>query len=115
MKNIFYYRDPRKGEYDDTDTVLSWSAKRYTHILQLRQQALDKARKMWVDYVLMIDADNIILHTNLLTTLIQRNKVIVGPMLETGVAFSNYWSGQVNLCLFEQILKINKERRNWVL
>ena len=50
---------------------------------------------MWVDYLFFIDADNIILHKELFTTLIKRNKLIVGPMLETGVAWSNYWSDQV--------------------
>ena len=28
-------RDPRKGDYDDADTVLSWSAKRYNHLLKV--------------------------------------------------------------------------------
>ena len=56
---------------------------------------MNKARKMWVDYVFFIDADNIITNADLLSTLIRRNKLIVGPMLETGVAFSNYWSAQV--------------------
>ena len=89
-------RDPRKGEYDDTETVLSWSPKRYAHTLKLKQEALNKARKMWVDYVFFIDADNIITHQELLSVLIKRNKLVVGPMLETGVAFSNFWSGQVS-------------------
>ena len=77
------------------DTVLSWSPKRYAHTLRLKQEAMNKARKMWVDYVFFIDADNIITNADLLSTLIRRNKLIVGPMLETGVAFSNYWSAQV--------------------
>ena len=51
---------------------------------------------MWVDYVFFIDADNIITHQELLSVLIKRNKLVVGPMLETGVAFSNFWSGQVS-------------------
>ena len=88
-------RDPRKGEYDDTDTVLSWSPKRYAHTLRLKQEAIDKARRMWVDYVFFIDADNILLNSDVLNVLIRRNKTVVGPMLETGVAFSNYWSAQV--------------------
>lgn len=62
---------------------------------KLKQEALDRARKMWVDYLFFIDADNIILHKELFTTLIKRNKLVVGPMLETGVAWSNYWSDQV--------------------
>ena len=62
---------------------------------KLKQEALDRARKMWVDYLFFVDADNIILHKELFTTLIKRNKLVVGPMLETGVAWSNYWSDQV--------------------
>ena len=105
-------RDPRKGEYDDTDTVLSWSPKRYAHTLRLKQEAIDKARRMWVDYVFFIDADNILLHSDVLNVLIRRNKTVVGPMLETGVAFSNYWSAQVKNPYFRLFLSIGKCYKN---
>ena len=114
-------RDPRKGEYDDTDTVLSWSPKRYAHTLRLKQEAIDKARRMWVDYVFFIDADNILLHSDVLNVLIRRNKTVVGPMLETGVAFSNYWSAQVKTPTsdysyrLENAIKMSLEYGNWLL
>ena len=60
---------------------------------------------MWCDYVLFIDADNIILQNDLLLRLMNRNKLIVGPMLETGVAFSNFWTGQV--CFTRRDLSVN--------
>ena len=50
---------------------------------------------MWCDYLFFVDADNILLYGDLLLKLIKRNKLVVAPMLETGSAFSNYWSGQV--------------------
>ena len=53
-------RDPRKGHWNDAQTELSWSPNRYDHILKLRQQALNHARNMLVDYLFMIDADNIL-------------------------------------------------------
>ena len=101
-------RDPRKGHWNDAQTELSWSPNRYDHILKLRQQALNHARNMLVDYLFMIDADNILvqviaqetiksdllLQPSLLRKLVLRDKPIVGPMLETGVPFSNFWSNQ---------------------
>ena len=32
---VLEVRDPRKGEYDDADTQLSWSRKRYEHTLKV--------------------------------------------------------------------------------
>ena len=49
---------------------------------------------MWADYLFMIDADNILTEENVLKRLIMRNKTVIGPMLETGVAFSNFWTAQ---------------------
>jgi len=49
---------------------------------------------MWCDYLFFIDSDNIILYGDILLKLIRRNKLVVSPMLETGSAFSNYWSAQ---------------------
>ena len=58
-------RDPRKGFWSDADTELSWSPNRYDHILKLRQQALNHARNMLVDYLFMIDADNILVQVQI--------------------------------------------------
>ena len=49
---------------------------------------------MWADYIFYIDADNILVSKDILQRLIIRNKTIIGPMLETGLAFSNFWSEQ---------------------
>jgi collagen beta-1,O-galactosyltransferase len=58
-------RDPRKGFWSDADTELSWSPNRYDHILKLRQQALNHAINMLVDYLFMIDADNILVQVHI--------------------------------------------------
>ena len=49
---------------------------------------------MWADYLFYVDADNILTEDDVLKRLMLRNKTIIGPMLETGVAFSNFWSAQ---------------------
>ena len=49
---------------------------------------------MWADYIFYIDADNILLEESMLHTLMHRNKTVIGPMLETSVAFSNFWMAQ---------------------
>ena len=64
------------------------------NIFQLKQEALERARRMWADYIFYIDADNLLLEESLLQTLMIRNKTVIGPMLETSVAFSNFWTAQ---------------------
>lgn len=40
-------------EYDDASGPNAWTHKRYRKILELRQNALNEARKQWADYVLV--------------------------------------------------------------
>ena len=60
----------------------------------MKQEALERGRKMWADYLFYIDADNIITENELVKRLMRRNRTVIGPMLETGVAFSNFWMDQ---------------------
>ena len=40
-------------EYDDASGTNAWTHKRYRKILELRQNALNEARKQWADYILV--------------------------------------------------------------
>ncbi|NXU76800.1 GT252 galactosyltransferase, partial [Oreotrochilus melanogaster] len=70
-----------------------WPKSRFTHIMKLRQAALNAAREKWADYILFIDADNLLTNPQTLNLLIAENKTLVAPMLESRSLYSNFWCG----------------------
>ncbi|XP_063686182.1 procollagen galactosyltransferase 2-like [Bolinopsis microptera] len=73
----------------------SWDDERYIHMMKIRQNVLDHARKNSLRYVFFVDTDNFITNPETLNVLLSREKTIVGPMLRVTneVAYSNYWAG----------------------
>ncbi|NWH34001.1 GT252 galactosyltransferase, partial [Chloropsis hardwickii] len=70
-----------------------WPSSRFTHVMKLRQAALRAAREKWSDYILFIDADNLLTNPQTLNLLIAENKTLVAPMLESRSLYSNFWCG----------------------
>ncbi|KAF2984600.1 hypothetical protein EK904_003546 [Melospiza melodia maxima] len=70
-----------------------WPSSRFTHVMKLRQAALRAARDKWSDYILFIDADNLLTNPETLNLLIAENKTLVAPMLESRSLYSNFWCG----------------------
>lgn len=82
--------------YNDASTVNHWSPLRYQQMMILRQNALDKARREWADYLFFVDCDNFLLNPNTLKALISKERTIVAPMLrlfDSKSGYSNYWGG----------------------
>uniref|UniRef100_A0A8C1UDL9 procollagen galactosyltransferase n=1 Tax=Cyprinus carpio TaxID=7962 RepID=A0A8C1UDL9_CYPCA len=82
--------------YEDESGPKHWTSLRYEHVMKLRQAALDTAREMWADYFLMVDCDNLLTNQDVLWQLMQENKTIVAPMLESRAAYSNFWCGMTS-------------------
>lgn len=70
-----------------------WSPIHFKHVIKLREEALNFARKMWADYLLMIDADVFLTDPSTLKTLVSKNLPIVAPMLLSDGFYSNFWCG----------------------
>uniref|UniRef100_A0A8D0GP90 procollagen galactosyltransferase n=1 Tax=Sphenodon punctatus TaxID=8508 RepID=A0A8D0GP90_SPHPU len=83
--------EPRS--YPDEEGPKHWSNSRYEHVMKLRQAALQAARDMWADYILFVDADNILTNPDTLALLMAENKTVVAPMLDSRAAYSNFWCG----------------------
>ncbi|XP_043940389.1 procollagen galactosyltransferase 1 isoform X2 [Protopterus annectens] len=79
--------------YRDEEGPKDWTNSRYEYVMKLRQAALTSAREMWADYVLFVDADNLLTEPDTLNLLIAENKTVVAPMMESRAAYSNYWCG----------------------
>ncbi|NWU88327.1 G251A galactosyltransferase, partial [Onychorhynchus coronatus] len=62
-------------------------------VMRLRQEALEAARAMWADYLLFLDADNVLTNPDTLRLLMAENRTVVAPMLDSRAAYSNFWCG----------------------
>ncbi|KAM9214388.1 LOW QUALITY PROTEIN: procollagen galactosyltransferase 1, partial [Leptosomus discolor] len=83
--------EPRS--YPDEEGPKHWSPSRYEHVMKLRQAALESARAIWADYLLFLDADNVLTNPDTLGLLMAENKTVVAPMLDSRAAYSNFWCG----------------------
>ncbi|XP_054039405.1 procollagen galactosyltransferase 1 isoform X4 [Rissa tridactyla] len=83
--------EPRS--YPDEEGPKHWPPSRYEHVMKLRQAALESARAMWADYLLFLDADNVLTNPDTLGLLMAENKTVVAPMLDSRAAYSNFWCG----------------------
>ncbi|XP_016304272.1 procollagen galactosyltransferase 1-like [Sinocyclocheilus anshuiensis] len=100
VQNFYHYVEWRPQEepsvYEDESGPKHWTNLRYEHVMKLRQAALDTAREMWADYFLMVDCDNLLTNRDVLWKLMQENKTIAAPMLESRAAYSNFWCGMTS-------------------
>lgn len=91
--NIDIEIDTNTQEYEDAEGPLHWSEERFDRVISLREEALQTARKVWADYLFMLDADVILENPDTLTLLIDAKQPIVAPMLNAsiGETYSNFW------------------------
>ncbi|KAG7227142.1 hypothetical protein INR49_013940 [Caranx melampygus] len=81
------------SSFADEQGPKHWSDSRFTHVLKLRQAALRAARRLWTDYILFVDSDNLLTNRQVLSDLTAENLTIVAPMLESKSLYSNFWCG----------------------
>ena len=82
---------PRRRE-DETGAA-HLSGDRYSAVIQMKEQALLKARRLGVDFVWFLDADVLLYDRAILRKLIGMEKPLVAPMLDSPDRFSNFWAG----------------------
>uniref|UniRef100_A0A8C6STV9 procollagen galactosyltransferase n=1 Tax=Neogobius melanostomus TaxID=47308 RepID=A0A8C6STV9_9GOBI len=87
---------PDPDSFEDELGPKQWNYLRYEHVMKLRQAALDTAREVWADYLLVADCDNLLTNQDVLWKLMRENKTIVAPMLESRAAYSNFWCGMTS-------------------
>uniref|UniRef100_A0A0C9RI84 AAEL003481_0 protein n=1 Tax=Fopius arisanus TaxID=64838 RepID=A0A0C9RI84_9HYME len=85
--------DSESHGFDDEKGTADWSNDRFTHVINLRQEALDYARESWADYIFMLDADVLLTNPNTLKILIDKQKSVVAPLLKSDGLYSNFWAG----------------------
>lgn len=103
VQNDYHYvewrPDDETSAFEDEVGPKHWNNLRYEHVMKLRQAALETAREIWADYLLVADCDNLLTNTDMLWKLMSENKTIVAPMLESRAAYSNFWCGMTSQVL----------------
>ncbi|KAM4722102.1 procollagen galactosyltransferase 2 [Rhinophrynus dorsalis] len=97
VQKLYHYVEWRPmaepQSYTDEFGPKHWPASRFAHVMKLRQAALRTAREKWTDYILYVDADNFLTNPQTLNLMLNENKTIVAPMLESRTLYSNFWCG----------------------
>ncbi|XP_040911110.1 procollagen galactosyltransferase 2 [Toxotes jaculatrix] len=81
------------SSYADEQGPKHWPDSRFTHVMKLKQAALRAARRLWADYMLFVDSDNLLTNRRVLSDMMAENLTIVAPMLESRSLYSNFWCG----------------------
>ncbi|XP_053293980.1 procollagen galactosyltransferase 2 [Pleuronectes platessa] len=97
VQHMYHSVDWRPAEqpssYADEQGPKHWSDSRFIHVMKLRQAALGTARRLWTDYILFVDSDNLLTNRHVLSDMMEENRTIVAPMLESRSLYSNFWCG----------------------
>ncbi|KAH9642350.1 hypothetical protein HF086_004882 [Spodoptera exigua] len=80
----------------DEKSSIHWSSDHFKHVISLREKALNFARKMWADYLFMIDADVFLTNPSTLSELVSKDLPITAPMLVSDGLYSNFWCGMTD-------------------
>ncbi|XP_030016740.1 procollagen galactosyltransferase 2-like [Sphaeramia orbicularis] len=83
----------RPSSYAEEAGPKHWPNARFTQVMKLKQAALRSARRMWADYILFVDSDNLLSNRLVLSHMMAENRTIVAPMLESRSLYSNFWCG----------------------
>lgn len=75
------------GDVEGTE----WSDERFTNVMELKEESLNKARYSWADYVWFLDLDVFLTNRDVLLKMVSVEKAIVAPMLNSLATYSNYW------------------------
>ncbi|BHF69093.1 hypothetical protein SprV_0301213400 [Sparganum proliferum] len=102
VRHLYHSVDLELQDEEDAETEPNWTEQHYRQLIRLRQKALDRARSVWADFFLSLDADVILLNKATLRNLVEtsvasetsgRPIVVLGPMLNcsSSEVFSNFW------------------------
>ncbi|XP_063708785.1 glycosyltransferase 25 family member-like [Culicoides brevitarsis] len=81
--------DKRRTEKSESD----WPYERLTHVINMKEEALNFARKNWYDFVLFLDADVLLSNPDVLKNLIALDLAVVAPMVSTTEKeYTNFWT-----------------------
>ncbi|KAM3968461.1 chromosome associated protein D3 [Aphomia sociella] len=88
--------------HPDEKTPTHWSKGRFKHVIQLREEGLQFAKKMWADYFFMVDADVFLVEPLTLKVLVSKNVTVAAPILMSDGLYSNFWCGMTRKFYYQR-------------
>ncbi|CAH8569161.1 unnamed protein product [Schistosoma turkestanicum] len=128
-KIIFETENSNTTESEYKNLSKMWTVDHYLHVISLRQKLLDKARDLWADFYLSIDADVILMNPLTIEHLINvmlesksntnsktdENIIILAPLMNctSSEHYSNFWGAMPEECYYlrsEHYFDLQKRR-----
>ncbi|KAL5290495.1 CERCAM family protein [Megaselia abdita] len=95
--NVDFAYDETEKNFNFSTSRVDWSNDRFSHIIALKEEAMEFARKSWADFVFFCDVDIILTNPKTLIELINLKLPIVAPMLQSSnLIYSNFWAAMTN-------------------
>lgn len=91
--SVHFEFDSHRKRHQNESSPTDWPQERFSHIIGLKEDAFDKARQLWADYVFFVDADVFLTNADTINQLVSYKQPIIAPMLVSDGLYSNYWCG----------------------
>ncbi|KAL3175136.1 hypothetical protein MRX96_040529 [Rhipicephalus microplus] len=91
--NVNLTSDDGEAFFPDEEGSQKWTAQRYWHVIRLREEAIQVARTLWADFIFFLDGDAMLSNPKTIQDLVEENRTIIAPMLDSRSAYSNFWCG----------------------
>lgn len=87
---------------DGETSPVGWSDTRFQHIMKLRQQSLDMARFSLADFYFSLDCDVLLTDEDTIRHLVDKEVMIVAPVLGSIGLYSNFWAGMSDTYYYQR-------------
>lgn len=91
--NVNLTSEDGEAFFPDEEGSQKWTAQRYWHVIRLREEAIQVARTLWADFIFFLDGDAMLSNPKTIQDLVEENRTIIAPMLDSRSAYSNFWCG----------------------
>ncbi|KAH8033226.1 hypothetical protein HPB51_008436 [Rhipicephalus microplus] len=91
--NVNFTSEDGEAFFPDEEGSQKWTAQRYWHVIRLREEAIQVARTLWADFIFFLDGDAMLSNPKTIQDLVEENRTIIAPMLDSRSAYSNFWCG----------------------
>ena len=73
---------------------MEWSELRFQHMIDMKENALKKAREVWADWIWFLDADAFITNDETIKEMVVKTDMtVIAPMLTSVGLYANFWAG----------------------
>lgn len=78
--------------FPDEENAVHVSDMRIDHMIDIKEEALNVARRQWSDFIWFVDCDAMITYNQTLKHMVQLGHTVSAPMLKAVGLYSNFWA-----------------------